>query len=66
VSSVCGTADGFTKCGLRFWSFKDKLTGQQITVNPYWGFSFDLATSTATFDPTQAAAISVITAALTL
>ena len=27
VSSVCGNADGFTKCGLRTLVFTDKMTG---------------------------------------
>ena len=37
VSSVCGLADGFKKCGPRFIVFKDKVTGQLITF-PYKGF----------------------------
>jgi hypothetical protein len=39
VSSVCGSADGFSKCGLgpRYVSFKDKMTGLMVTF-PYKGF----------------------------
>jgi hypothetical protein len=40
VSSVCGNADGFKKCGLRTVVFTDKMTGFQITF-PYKGFELN-------------------------
>ncbi len=44
VSSVCGNADGFTKCGLgpRVIIYTDKMTGQQVTF-PYKGFELNAA-----------------------
>jgi hypothetical protein len=67
VSSVCGNADGFTKCGLRSpISFKDKLKGLLITVWPYWGWDWNAATSVLTLDPKSATAASVLTASISL
>ncbi len=39
VSSVCGSADGFSKCP-RVIVFKDKTTGQLVTF-PYKGMTYD-------------------------
>ena len=51
VSRVCGSADGFTKCGLlRVLVFSDKITGLEITF-PYKGFEFDAAKSVLTLNP---------------
>ncbi len=43
-SSVCGNADGFTKCGLgpRVIIYTDKMTGQTVTF-PYKGFELNAA-----------------------
>ena len=68
MSSVCGNADGKTECGTgRVLSFKNKLTGQQITVAdmPYFGWIFE-SSGTATFDPTKAAAYMVLTVTIRL
>jgi hypothetical protein len=69
VSSVCGNADGKTECGTgRELSFKNKLTGQQITVAdmPYFGWSYDPVLGNANFDPTKAAAYMVLTVTISL
>ncbi len=66
VSSVCGPADGVTKCGLRSISFVDKGTSLPITVWPYFGFSWNSLTSTLTLDFAQALATKVLTAKLSL
>ena len=44
VSSVCGNADGFTKCGLgpRVIIYTDKMTGQPVTFH-YKGFEWNNA-----------------------
>jgi hypothetical protein len=54
ISSVCGSADGVTKCGLRLITFVDKGTGLPITEWPYWGYNWTPATSVLTLDPVQA------------
>ncbi len=68
MSSVCGNADGLTKCGSRYLSFKNKLTGQPIdeTNMPYFGYSYNSYTGIAYFDPTQAAAHMVVTVTISL
>ncbi len=66
VSSVCGPADGVTKCGLRSISFVDKGTGLPIIVWPYFGFSWNSLTSTLTLDFAQALSTKVLTAKLSL
>ncbi len=66
VSSVCGLANGFSKCGLgqRIITFKDKMTGQLIIQWPFCGFEWDSVSSVLTFNPAQAAATCVLTARL--
>ena len=64
VSSVCGLADGLTKCGLRVITFKDKMTGKIITQWPFNGFQWDSLSSVMTFNPAQATATCVLTATL--
>jgi hypothetical protein len=66
VSSVCGSADGFSKCApARVLTFKDKMTKKLITF-PYKGIQLDSASSVLTLNPAQAAAICVLTATLQL
>jgi hypothetical protein len=67
VSSVCGVADGNKKCSLytRIISFTDKATGLLI-IFPYYGFTFNAATSGLTLNPAQALATCVLTATLSL
>ena len=67
VSSVCGPADGFTKCGLgpRVMSFKDKDTGNPVTF-PYKGFTWNAVLWVLTLDPAQTAGTCVLTATLSL
>jgi hypothetical protein len=62
ISSVCGSADGFTKCGVRSVSFYD--SGVLISTFPYKGFIWDDTTSIGTLDPAQVPASWVITAKL--
>ncbi len=69
MSSVCGNADGKTECGTgRVLSFKNKLTGQQITAAdmPYFGWIYDPVSGIAYFDPTKAAAYMVLTVTISL
>jgi hypothetical protein len=66
ISSTCGSADGFSKCGPRSLKFKDKLTGQEILSWPYTGFSFDATTSKLTLDPAQAVATIELTVTVSL
>jgi hypothetical protein len=65
VSSVCGNADGFTKCGLRTLVFTDKMTGFQITF-PYKGFELNSDQSGLTLSPTKAPPNSVLTVTIKL
>ena len=66
MSSVCGKADGISKCGSRQFSFKDKLTGIEILSWPYKGYSFDSLTYKLTLDPAQADATIVVTVTINL
>jgi hypothetical protein len=65
VSSVCGNADGFTKCGLRTLVFKDKMTGLQITF-PYKGFELNSDHSELTLSPAKATPTGVLTVTVKL
>ena len=67
VSSVCGSTDGFSKCGLgpRVILFKEKMTGQLVTF-PYKGFEFDSASSVLMLNPAKADATCVLTAIIQL
>ena len=65
VSSVCGNADGFTKCGLRTLVFTDKMTGFQITF-PYKGFELNYDQSELTLNPAKAPPNSVLTVTVKL
>jgi hypothetical protein len=65
VSSVCGNADGFSKCGLRTLVFTDKITGFEITF-PYKGFELNSDQSELTLSPAKAPPISVLTATVKL
>ena len=65
VSSVCGAADGISKCGPRVLTFKDKMT-KILIIFPYKGFQFDPASSVLTLNPAQAASICVLTATIQL
>jgi hypothetical protein len=65
VSSVCGNADGFTKCGLRTLVFTDKMTGFQITF-PYKGFELNSDQSGLTLSPTKAPPTSVLSVTIKL
>ena len=65
VSSVCGNADGFTKCGLRILVFTDKMTGFQITF-PYKGFELNSDQSELTLNPAKAPQTSVLTVTVKL
>jgi hypothetical protein len=62
ISSVCGSADGTSKCGIRSVSFYD--SGVLISTFPYKGFTWNDATSVGTLDPAQVPALFVITAKL--
>ncbi len=64
VSSVCGLADGFSKCP-RVIIFTDKMTGQLVAF-PYKGFQWNAAASVLTLNPAQAVATCVLTATLQL
>ena len=66
VSSVCGNADGVSKCGPRSVSFKDKMTGLTIKNWPYLGYNWDPVILILSLDPAQADATSVLTAYLSL
>ena len=66
MSSVCGNGNGISKCGTRKLSFKDKMTGLEISQWPYKGYNFDTLTSKLTLDPAQANATSVLTATISL
>jgi hypothetical protein len=65
VSSVCGNADGFTKCGLRTLVFTDKMTGFQISF-PYKGFELNSDQSELTLSPAKATRTSVLTVTVKL
>jgi hypothetical protein len=65
VSSVCGNADGFTKCGLRSLVFTEKMTGFEITF-PYTGFELKSDKTELTLSPTKAPRISVLTVTVKL
>ena len=65
VSSVCGSADGITKCGLRTIIFTDKMTGKLVNW-PFNGFTWDAGFWVLTLNPAQAAATCVLTATLQL
>jgi hypothetical protein len=65
VSSVCGNADGFTKCGPRTLVFKDKMTGFQITF-PYNGFELNSDQSELTLSPAKATPTNVLTVTVKL
>ncbi len=54
ISSVCGNADGFSKCIRSNTSLIDKLTGLTVTTYPYKGWTASTASSTLTLDPAQA------------
>ncbi len=67
VSSICGKADGFTKCGPRQIIFTDKSSGLVISSWPYEAFDWNLVSSTLTVEPATATkAKSVLTATLSL
>jgi hypothetical protein len=67
VSSTCGTADGFTKCGLRQIFFTDKSYGFVISSWPYKAFDWDPMSHTLKVNPALATmAKSVFTATLGL
>ena len=66
MSSVCGTADGFSKCGPRIVFFVDKITGLPILVWPYSGYSWNAVTSVLTLNPAQAPPLCVLTAIIKL
>jgi hypothetical protein len=65
VSSVCGNADGFTKCGSRTLVFTEKMTGFKITF-PYKGFELNYDQSELTLSPAKATPISVLTVTVKL
>ncbi len=65
VSSVCGNADGFTKCGLRTLEFTDKMTGFKITF-PYKGYNLNSDQSVLTLSPAKATPTSVLTVTVSL
>jgi hypothetical protein len=64
VSSVCGLADGFSKCP-HITSFKDKETGKPVTF-PYRGYDFNATSSVLTLDPAKAAGTCVLIATISL
>jgi hypothetical protein len=67
VSSICGTADGVKKCGLRQINFVDKSTALAISSWPYEAYDWDPVSSTLTVKPALATkAKSVLTATLSL
>ena len=67
VSSTCGTADGFTKCGLRQIFFTDKSSGLVISSWPYDAFYWDPVSHNLKVNPESASkAKSVFTATLGL
>jgi hypothetical protein len=51
ISSVCGNADGFSKCIRSNTSLIDKLTGLSVTSYPYKGWTASTTSSTLTLDP---------------
>ena len=51
ISSVCGLADGVTKCGPRAITFKERSSGVIIDTWPYFAFNWNAATSELTFNP---------------
>ena len=67
VSSVCGLADGFSKCGLgpRVIIFTNKMTNQLFTF-PQNGLHWDAASSVLTIDPAQTIGTCMLTATLQL
>jgi hypothetical protein len=67
VSSICGKADGLTKCGPRQIIFTDKSSGLVISSWPYEAFDWNPSASTLKVEPASATkAKSVFTATLSL
>jgi hypothetical protein len=54
ISSVCGNADGFSKCKRVITSLIDKIAGLTVTTYPYKGWTASTTSSILTLEPGQA------------